>query len=188
MPSASLLAEKPIEVIEVDLTLEIVAGVAFASLLGVAVFTDVRYRMIPNEACLGILALGSAFAVVVNGVGGLGDSLLGVLLGFTAFVPFYAVGRMGAGDVKLMAASGAFLGPVGALNAVLFALLVGGLVGVLVLAARSATYFMPRLYSFFPQTNVSQNFKIELPYGMAIAAGSTAALWFTPVHLGIFGI
>ena len=40
----------------------------------------------------------------------LADSLLGVLFGFAALIVLYIIGGMGAGDVKLMAAVGAWLG------------------------------------------------------------------------------
>ena len=51
-------------------------------------------------------------------------------MGFFCLLPFYARGGMGAGDVKLMAMCGAFLGPVHAIVAVAASLVVGGIVGL----------------------------------------------------------
>lgn len=51
----------------------------------------------------------------------------GMLLGFFAMLPMYALGVMGAGDVKLMAMVGAFLGWSGACYAILFSVLTAGL-------------------------------------------------------------
>ncbi|REM34762.1 prepilin peptidase, partial [Mycobacterium tuberculosis] len=50
----------------------------------------------------------------------------GLGVGFAAMVPFYVIGVMGAGDVKLMAMAGAFIGPEQTLMAVLFTFIAGG--------------------------------------------------------------
>jgi prepilin peptidase CpaA len=42
---------------------------------------------------------------------GLGDGLLGLLLGFGLMIGFYLFAGMGAGDVKALAALGTWLGP-----------------------------------------------------------------------------
>jgi prepilin signal peptidase PulO-like enzyme (type II secretory pathway) len=51
----------------------------------------------------------------------------GTLVGFLILLPFHWWGAMGGGDVKLMAAYGALLGPSGILLAALFAAVLGGL-------------------------------------------------------------
>ena len=56
------------------------------------------------------------------------------LLGFAVFLVFYWLGAMGGGDVKLMAAFGALLGPSGILLAALLAAPIGALIAAACLA------------------------------------------------------
>jgi prepilin peptidase CpaA len=53
---------------------------------------------------------GLLFHGITGGRAALGDSALGLLFGFAILLLFYAMGGMGSGDVKLMAAIGAWLG------------------------------------------------------------------------------
>jgi prepilin peptidase CpaA len=71
-----------------------------------------------NLLTIPLLLSGLVYHAVTGGWEGFGGSLLGCLSGFGILVGFYVLGGMGAGDVKLMAALGAWLGPL--LTAVLF--------------------------------------------------------------------
>jgi prepilin peptidase CpaA len=62
---------------------------------------------------------------------GAGTALLGVLVGLALFLPLYLLRAMGAGDVKLLAALGAFMGPVEVIGLALSVLVAGGLLAVL---------------------------------------------------------
>lgn len=109
----------------------------------IAVEADTRERRIPNVLVLMMLCAGVALNVMGpdNGRGGvfshfpgaLGASgaLLGALAGFALFLPLYLLRAMGAGDVKLMAALGSFVGPMEALNLTLSILVMGGVLAVL---------------------------------------------------------
>ena len=77
----------------------LVSTVLLLGLLGVAVVSDLLRHRIPNTLVLLGLALGLAGQVYTAGIGGLGDSLLGMLICFGLFLPMYAVGGMAAGDV-----------------------------------------------------------------------------------------
>src|SRR5262245_37379138 len=73
----------------------------------VAAVTDIWKFKVYNVLTLPLLAAG----LLYHGFRfELADSLLGILFGFAALVPLYLVGGMGGGDVKLMAAVGAWLG------------------------------------------------------------------------------
>jgi prepilin peptidase CpaA len=73
----------------------------------VAAVTDIWKFRVYNALTLPLLVTGLAYhGYYVD----LGNSSLGVLFGFAALVPLYIIGGMGAGDVKLMAAVGAWLG------------------------------------------------------------------------------
>src|SRR5664280_2755919 len=72
---------------------------------------DLRTRRIPNYLTLGTAVAGLAFNFMGQGLSGLTNGLLGMLLGFFLLILPYLWGGMGAGDVKAMAALGAWLGP-----------------------------------------------------------------------------
>jgi prepilin peptidase CpaA len=103
------------------------------SLLVIAAWHDIRSRRIPN-----VLVFPGAVAGVLSNtllpqeMGGLGvfDSLAGLGLGFVLLLPPYLLRAMGAGDVKLMAMTGAFLGVKGVMSAFMHVLLAGGLLAL----------------------------------------------------------
>jgi prepilin peptidase CpaA len=72
---------------------------------------DLRTRRIPNYLTLGTAVAGLAFNFMSHGISGLADGILGMLLGFAFLILPYLWGGMGAGDVKALAALGAWLGP-----------------------------------------------------------------------------
>jgi prepilin peptidase CpaA len=72
--------------------------------------TDVWRFKVYNGLTLPLLLGGLIYHAVVGGMNGLGGSLLGAAFGFGVLLGFYIMGGMGAGDVKLMAAMGAWLG------------------------------------------------------------------------------
>ena len=103
---------------------------------------DVREQRIPNVMVLLLLCAG----VFLNTTGpansqqgpfspfpgalGAAQSLLGVLVGLALFLPLYLWRAMGAGDVKLLAALGAFAGPLEIISLALIILIAGGLLAV----------------------------------------------------------
>jgi prepilin peptidase CpaA len=84
-----------------------------AVVLGATLFLaliDVRKYKIYNVFTYPLLLAGLIYNGWAGGTAGLADALLGTLLGFGILLPFYVLGGMGGGDVKLMAAIGAWLG------------------------------------------------------------------------------
>ena len=71
--------------------------------LGVATFTDLRSRRIPNWLVLPFLVAGIAVSGWFHGWHGVGQSLAGVALGTLIYGFLFWMGGMGAGDVKLCA-------------------------------------------------------------------------------------
>jgi prepilin peptidase CpaA len=81
-------------------------------LLAVAMaWRDLRTRRIPNYLTLGAALAGLGFRLGYYGWWGLTSGCLGLALGFGLLICFYLMGGMGAGDVKALAALGAWLGP-----------------------------------------------------------------------------
>lgn len=107
-----------------------------AGLLTLAVWHDLMSFRIPNL----LVASGFAAAFLLHGLapGGLGlaHALAGAAVGLAGMLPFYLARAMGAGDVKLLAMTGAFVGPVDALGCVLGTCLAG-----MALAMAASVYF-----------------------------------------------
>jgi prepilin peptidase CpaA len=104
----------------------------------VAAVTDVWKFKVYNVLTLPLLASGLLYHGFVNGFPGLMGSALGILFGFG--VPFflYVLGGMGAGDVKLLAAIGAWLGMPLTLVVFLAAALVAGAYSLVLVLTRSS--------------------------------------------------
>lgn len=77
----------------------------------VAAVTDITKFRIYNVLTFPTLFAGLITASMLGGLGGLCQSMLGALVGFGVLVVFFAMGGVGAGDVKLFTALGAWLGP-----------------------------------------------------------------------------
>ena len=82
----------------------------------VAAYIDGKELRVPNKLTFPMIIAGWIFctvnSVMTGGTwyGGLGHSLLGTIAGLCTLLPAYAIGGMGAGDAKMMAAIGAWLG------------------------------------------------------------------------------
>lgn len=130
-------------------------AVGVATLLAAA--TDLWKFKVYNFLTLPTLALGLLASTILGGWAGLWSSTLGAGFGFALLVIFYALGGVGAGDVKLLTAVGAWLGPywtihvfaASALAAGIYAVILvfvkGGFLGVVaeLLSIRQAV-FQPR--------------------------------------------
>ena len=162
---------------------EVGTGVLLLLFLFAAVFTDIRERRIPNALTGAGLATGLLLAMLLPQGVGLKASLLGALTGLACFLPMYAFRAMGAGDVKLMAMSGAFLGPLDTFESVLWVLLAGGVLALLFALRRGVlrkvlgnvrTLFYSAAASV--QLHNMPDFSdapssAKLPYAVAIASG-----------------
>ena len=98
--------------------------------VAVATFTDIRSRRVPNWLVLPFMAAGPIVSIVVEGGHGLWESFLG--WGFAALIFGFLnwLGGMGMGDVKLMAAIGAWIGPNQLFIAMIMTFLAGGLMAL----------------------------------------------------------
>jgi prepilin peptidase CpaA len=160
-------------------------------LLVLAAAIDVRQHRVPNALVLA----GLCFAIAWNGLhplsamNGWAFAAAGCVVGFISLFPFYLLRAMGAGDVKLMAMVGAFVGPFGALCAALATFVAGGVLAIVVLACkrslRRALSNVGRLLSanvlMAPTGSVdftiaSKESAGKLPYAVAIAGGTLGYL------------
>ena len=108
-----------------------VSLVAFLiGILIIAAITDIRSQRIPNMLTFTAMAFSLLYHIEGSGLHGLFFSLSGLALGLAFFVLPYLMGGMGAGDVKLLGAVGAALGPQGVFIAALCTALVGGVYAI----------------------------------------------------------
>lgn len=168
-------------------------------LLGLAALQDIKQHRISNRIvlvgiilgfmCNGLLPQGLGFNSPAPGGLGWLAALMGVGIGLAVLLPFYWLRAMGAGDVKLMAMVGAFLGPSQVLGALLATFLIGGVMA-LVMALRAgailrllgnvkfllldgvvkmSTGQVPTMNDMSPSVG-------KLPYAVAIAVGTLGYL------------
>jgi prepilin peptidase CpaA len=141
-------------------------------------FHRISNRLTGTLLCFGILV-----RVLIGGLVGLEQSLLGILVGLGCLLPFYILRAMGAGDVKLMAATGALLGPGEVWAAALCTLLAGAVLSVVYLASGTlrALVEAPAGGSWiarvgYAHVRVQEMRRDRLPYALAIAVGSFCAI------------
>ena len=106
--------------------------VALLTVALTAAVCDVRTRRIPNALTFGAAAAALLYALATGGIGSLGFAAAGWFAGAALFFPFFALGGMGAGDVKLIAALGAWVGPAEAVWLAMFSSIAGGVVALFV--------------------------------------------------------
>src|SRR5207248_5751947 len=89
------------------LGLDVIVVLAFVAITAV---TDVWKFKVYNALTLPLLCSGLIYHGLAGGAAEFTESFLGALFGFGVLLAFYIMGGMGGGDVKLMAAVGAWLG------------------------------------------------------------------------------
>ena len=114
------------------ITADVIAlGVAVAGNTAAATI-DLRTRRVPNALTVSMAAAGLVLAAMRAGPMGLAVSVAGCVLGAVLMLPGHVLGGTGAGDVKLLAASGALLGPALTFYAFLATAISGGVLAVMV--------------------------------------------------------
>ncbi len=147
--------------------------------LGVATFTDLRSRRIPNWLVLPFLVCGIAVSSWLHGWHGAARSLEGSALGLLLFGLLFWMGGMGAGDVKLCAAIGSWIGPAQLVIALVLTGLVGGAMALIWAVCGG---FLKELFQhtgdlvFRRKDNgeavLSNPMRRKMPYAPAIAIGT----------------
>ena len=102
----------------------------------VACVTDVRSRRIPNRLTFAAAGAAVVYHALTGGVAGVTGATAGWVVGALLFLPFFALRGMGGGDVKLLAAIGAWLGPRDAMWLAVYSSLAGGAIGLCVALSR----------------------------------------------------
>lgn len=138
--------------------------IALVGLLVIAAVGDVRRYLIPNRLCGVVAALALPYWIAVCMQTGapllpaLGLQLGVALLVFAGFALLFALGAMGGGDVKLIAALALWVPAHRIPELLFFVALAGGVLALVLILARRVRGSTSR----------------AVPYGVAIAAGG---LW-----------
>ena len=157
-----------------------------ALLLGAVIYDLVSHRL-PNYFLLLGLLVAFAWQAWTASWSGVATGGAGLLTGFALFLPLYALGGMAAGDVKLMAVTGVFLGAAGTLLAGACSLMAGGVLGVIYLLYRGDLgKFLVRYWAMAStrsrisaeETDAARH---RFPYAIAIAIGTMTSLYWTSV-------
>jgi prepilin peptidase CpaA len=169
-----------------ELTVPIWVAVALVATTVIAADSDFRSRTIPNRLTLAALLAALAGHAVTGGLHGLSTAALGALLCGAILLPGWLLGWMGAGDVKLMAAVGAWLTwPVG-LTATLVSLIAGGVIALIVaLRHRALGRSLRGAAAMGAWADLLPGRKgpppaasdLRFPFAAAILAGSMISLW-----------
>ena len=153
-------------------------------LLVIACVTDVRWRRIPNALVLTLALTGFAFSVWVEPwLAGFGRATGGLALGFGIWIVFFVIGAIGAGDVKLFAAAGAWLGPAATWRAALVGAAIGGMLAIAMLVReRRARQGLENVMTSISTRSLAvlapgASNSRQLPYGVALACGALVVAW-----------
>jgi prepilin peptidase CpaA len=154
------------------------------ALVALAAQADVRTRKIPNQLTFPAILLALATHAAFEGRGGLVASLAGMALALT-LIPGWLMRWMGAGDVKLMAAVGAWLAWPQAVIALLASLVAAGVIALIVAARRRVLWTAVQGAALTgawalakgPSTAAPATTGIRFPFALAALAGCTLALW-----------
>lgn len=165
----------------------------------VSAWQDVRSHRIPNKLVVtglvsgmvlnGLLPEGMGFNSVIPGGLGWLAAMEGAGVGLAVLLPLYLLRAMGAGDVKLMAVVGAFLGPTDVMGVFLATLVAGGILALAVALwakqiGRMLQNIKLMLLGGMVKISAGQSPMMDdlpvsvgkLPYGVAIAVGTLAYL------------
>jgi prepilin peptidase CpaA len=161
--------------------------------LVVAAYIDGKQLKVPNWITFPMIASGWVFNLVTLGWAGLGFSLLGTIVGLGLLLPAYAIGGMGAGDVKLLAGVGAWMGSSVTFYAFCASAVIGGVIALGMIVYRRAwlhhkNQFLSILNEIATVGSPTELATIAaarkskmllLPYGIPIAIGTIAYFFWT---------
>jgi len=163
----------------------------------VAAYIDGKQLRVPNWITYPMVLSGLVFNAWIGGWGdasmGFWGGLLGMFVGLACLLPLYAVGGMGAGDVKLMAGVGAWLGASTAFYAFCVSTVVGAIMALFMALRRKSfqkhyANFLLILIEWLQVRNPKELSEIAakrkssmllLPYGIPICVGSIAYFVYT---------
>lgn len=154
--------------------IEIALFAAFSAFLVAAAFCDFNDLKVPNKLTAPFAAIGIGVSLL-QGADIAMLAIAGALVVFLVGWAFFALGVMGGGDGKLMAAAAIWLGPYALLDFAVLIALFGGLLAATVLMFRRAESIQVYLGPTWMERLATP--RPPVPYALAIApAGIVACL------------
>ncbi|MGI6144474.1 MAG: prepilin peptidase [Clostridia bacterium] len=160
-------------------------------LLGILIiccYTDLKERKILNTVVLPAMVVALFLQFIQKGGTGILSWALGTLAGIALlFIPF-ALGGIGAGDVKLLGVIGSFKGAAFAFKVFLIAAIIGGIISFILLLKEkrlrqslvnigmALKVFLLSCFRIFNLNKLDQENVVAIPYGIAIALGAIVCL------------
>jgi len=143
-----------------------------------AASTDLTVRKVPNALTFPAIVLGIVLIAAYRGTDGLVNGLATGAGCFAFMMLLRAIGGLGGGDVKLMAAIGCVGGWPFTVWALAFGMFIGGVMGLVVLVWRKNVFEalvreIRRLGRFAVGEPIDGH---PIPYAVALAAGTLLAL------------
>ena len=161
--------------------------------LGGAV-SDIRSARIPNRLTYSALLAALSLRFALLGLSGLKSGAVGMLVAGGLFCVLFVLGAMGGGDMKLMAAVGAWVGSTQVMTLILAAALAGGVLAIgrmifgntvgrtLRNTVQLICYRLTSGLQPHPELNVQSLGSQRVPFGVAIAVGALScagnAIWW----------
>jgi prepilin peptidase CpaA len=155
---------------------------------------DVRTARIPNRLTYTMLLTALLLRTGLLGLSGLKSGVIGMAVSGGLFLLLFTVGAMGGGDMKLMAAVGAWVGSAQVQTLILAAAIAGGFLAVgRMISSRAVSQTLRNtlhLVSYrltsgmqpHPELNVQSSGSERIPFGVAIAVGALScagkAIWW----------
>ena len=145
----------------------------------IAAIIDYRQHRIPNYLTVPAAILGLTYHTLMpNGMGILA-SLAGLGIGFALLLLPWMLGGGGMGDVKLLAALGAWLGPLMVLTAFAASMVTAALLAMAIMAWSTMTKGMERTKKRFLNQGKNRKPKRVLPFAVPVALSTWVMMaWF----------
>lgn len=154
-------------------------------LVTLAAVSDLRTRRVPNALVLAFAVIGFVSQIFLFGIEGFRSAGSGFGSGFLLYFPLWLLHARGAGDVKLLAAAGAFLGPRNTVVLFIVAALIGGVLAVVLVllkgrvreTASNIAMILADLFRFRrPAAGIHDPGALRLPHAPVIALATFAIL------------
>lgn len=168
-----------------DLKIMLIISITLIIII-IAMLWDLRTRKIPNIITLPIIFIGIIINFFNNGFTGIGNSLLGLVIGIMLLLLPFIMKGIGAGDVKLLGAIGALNGVGFVFNTFLYSAIAGGILAIIYAFYKGylrtlTTKLFSFIIGFITKTTNKETIKmmnersLKFPYGIALFFGTITA-------------